>query len=242
MCGIAGALVYGKAPLDLFFHAVSECRNRGEDSFGVVRWSPSSGWKELRRLTCRIEECVDFFQDGQPGPHFYLHTSRAEPTTEFRPTKTETEIPPFRDGEVAVAHNGIIANDKRIARFFHITATSPIDTAIVPTVVQKIGFWRAIRLFRGGSAFGIIDARRGSLYLARNFLPLTVIWLPGMVAFASESQFFAGVDSPFPPYRVWHMPTFTAIEFCTRGYRDPISWGNIPDENIEPQWRSFPDF
>jgi glucosamine 6-phosphate synthetase-like amidotransferase/phosphosugar isomerase protein len=242
MCGIAGALVYGEARPDLFFCAVSECRNRGEDSFGVVRWSPVRGWKELRRLSCSLEECIDFFQDGDPGPHYYLHTSRAEPTTEFRPAKTEADIPPFRDGDIAVAHNGIIANDKRIARFFHITATSPIDTAIVAVAVQRIGFWRAIRLFRGGSAFGVIDAQRGSLYIARNLLPLTVIWLPGMVAFASELHFFPDADNPFPPYRVWQMPTFTAIECCPRGYRDPVRWGDVPDETIEAQWRSFPEF
>jgi glucosamine 6-phosphate synthetase-like amidotransferase/phosphosugar isomerase protein len=242
MCGIAGALVYGKAPLDLFFHAVTECRSRGEDSFGLVRWSPSRGWKELRRLSCSIEQCIDFFQDGEPGPHYFLHTSRAEPTTEFRPTKTEAEIPPFRDGDVAVAHNGIIANDEWIARRFDIKPSSDIDTAIVPALVQLVGFWRAIRLLRGGSAFGVVDAQSGSLYMARNFLPLTVIWVPGMVVFASESQFFAGIDNPFPPYRVWQMPAFTAIEFCPLGYRDPVCWGDVPDESAEPQWRSFPEF
>ena len=242
MCGIAGALIYGKTPADLFFHAVGECRSRGEDSFGIVRWSPTGGWKELRRLRCPVGDCVDFFRDGEPEPHFYLHTSRAEPTTEFRPHKANTDIPPFRDSNVAVAHNGIIANDDRIATHFGINPKSSIDTAILPLLIQQLGFWRAIGQLRGGSAFGVVDAERGSLYLARNFLPLTVVWMPGIVAFASESRFFAGIDNPFPPYRVWEMPAFTAIEFSPRGYRNPIRWGEIPNEGAYPMWREFPEF
>jgi glucosamine 6-phosphate synthetase-like amidotransferase/phosphosugar isomerase protein len=242
MCGIAGALVYGETSADLFFHAVSECRSRGEDSFGVVRWSPSKAWKELRRLTCSVEECMYFFQDGDAGPQYYLHTSRAEPTTEFRATKTEADIPPFRDGDVAVAHNGIIANDGWIAKRFEIEPMSTIDTAIVPKLVQRLGFWRAIQQLRGGNALGVVDAQRGSLYLGRNFLPLTVVWVPGMVAFASEPHFFTGVDSPFPPYRIWQIPAFTAIEFSPVGYRQPVCWGDVPDENAGSKWQSFPEF
>ena len=152
-----------KTPADLFFHAVGECRSRGEDSFGIVRWSPTGGWKELRRLRCPVGDCVDFFRDGEPEPHFYLHTSRAEPTTEFRPHKANTDIPPFRDSNVAVAHNGIIANDDRIATHFGINPKSSIDTAILPPLIQQLGFWRAIGQLRGGSAFGVVDAERGSL-------------------------------------------------------------------------------
>lgn len=241
MCGIAGAIVSRNELPDIFLCAVSACRTRGEDSFGLLRWSPDYGWKELRRLSCSLEECVAFFDDGSPPPHYYLHTSRAEPTTEFQPQKTEADIPPFRDGDIAVAHNGIIANDRELAFRFEIRTRSRIDTAILPPLVERLGFWNAIAQLRGGSALAAIDARSGSMYLARSFLPLTVAWRPGILVFASEARFFPGSEDPFPPYRRWDMPPFMGIEFSPLGYRNPIPWGDIPSAKSHDGWRSFPD-
>jgi 7-cyano-7-deazaguanine synthase len=241
MCGIAGALVYRDATAGLFFEAVRKCRNRGEDSFGVVRWSPASGWMELRGFRSSVDPCSESFRDDST-PCFYLHTSRAEPTTEYTRIKTEADVPPFRTASVAVAHNGIIANDRQLARRFGIRPASRIDTAIMPELIRRIGFWRALREIRGGCAFGVVDADRRSLYLARNFLPLTIVWQPGIVVFASERRFFAHSDAPFPPYRIWDLPAYSAIEFSPAGYRDPVSWGDLPNSSSGDGWNSYPAF
>jgi hypothetical protein len=47
----------------LFFEAVRACHSRVEDSFGVVRWSPTDGWKELRPFECRSDEWLGGFLD-----------------------------------------------------------------------------------------------------------------------------------------------------------------------------------
>lgn len=241
MCGIAGALVYGNARLDLFFDAVRACRSRGEDSFGVVRWSPADGWKEVRRFSCTVDECLPL-SCNQPSPQFYLHTSRAEPTTEYQKLKSETDIPPFRTASIAVAHNGIIANDRQLACRFGIRPSSRIDTAIMPDLIDRIGFWRALRHIEGGCAFAVIEAAQNTLYLARNFLPLTMVWQPGVISFASERSFFADAGRPFPPYRIWDLPPYTGIELSPAGYRDPVAWGTIPDSSSSRAWNRYPEY
>ena len=87
-----------------------------------------------------------------------------------------------------------------------------------------------------------MDSNRRSVYLARNFLPLTVVWRPGIVAFASERSFFADSDSPFPPYRIWELPAYSAIEFSPNGYRDPVRWGDLPDGASAETWKPYPEF
>lgn len=237
MCGIAGALVYGNAPADLFFDAVRACRSRGQDSFGLVRWSLAEGWKEVRSFASDGAGCSTFLAD-QGCPRFYLHTSRAEPTTEYKRLKSEDDVPPFRRASVAVAHNGTIANDRQLARRFGIQVSSSIDTAIMPELVRRLGFWQALKYLQGGCAFGVVDAECGSLYMARNFLPLTIVWQPGILVFASERNFFPQADSPFPPYRMWDLPAYMGIEFSPLGYRDPVPWGELPQQN----WNPFPHF
>jgi glucosamine 6-phosphate synthetase-like amidotransferase/phosphosugar isomerase protein len=240
MCGIAGALLYADAATTLFFEAVRACRSRGEDSFGLLCWSPLGGWKELRRFSCKLDDWVASFR-AQDWPCFYLHTSRAEPTTEYKEVKSESDIPPFRTASIAVAHNGIIANDTQLVRRYDLHPCSEIDTAIMPDLVAQLGFWQALRQIRGGCAFAVVDADRRTLYLARNFLPLTIVWQPGIIAFASERSFFPKSNRPFPPYRIWDVPAYTGIEFSTSGYGDPVRWGDVPDPGSTNQWNSFPN-
>ena len=241
MCGIAGAFVYDSkmANLDLFYEAVKASRGRGTDSFGVVEWTPSSGWFEFRRFQATIDDCIEDLktEDGA----LYLHTSRAEPTTEWKKKKTERDIPPFKGGHIAVAHNGIISNDHELVKQYDIVRQSNIDTTILPELIGRIGVWRTIRELKSGNALGIIDVERGRLYLCRNFLPLVIAWQPGIVAFASEAKFFPGSDELFPSFRLWILPPFSAMEFSFKGYRGPVQWGFIPDFD-ENEWKPYPDF
>jgi glucosamine 6-phosphate synthetase-like amidotransferase/phosphosugar isomerase protein len=242
MCGIAGALILrpNRPNLTLLRETVRQCRRRGEDSFGAVSWSPSAGWREARETNGSIDLLDGMFPTETDGPHFFLHTSRAEPTTEFQQNKTARDIPPFRVGDIAVAHNGIIANDGELARTYGITPPSAIDTAVLPALVAQVGFWRAVRELQGGSAIGVIDAHCARLRLARNFLPLVVAWMPGMLAFASEASFLPGHEAVFPPFRLWEMPPYTGIEFSPAGYHAPIPWGEDCVGADQSDWIPYP--
>src|SRR5436190_178910 len=98
MCGIAGALIYEpkSARLDCLIAAVDASAVRGEDSFGVVRWSPSAGFRRYGRPGKERDGWLDAI--GWPAPDeptMYIHTSRAEPTSEWQREKTAHDIPPF---------------------------------------------------------------------------------------------------------------------------------------------------
>ena len=243
MCGIAGALFYEPkvARLDRFVAAVSASAARGEDSFGVVRWSPSSGFRRF----CRIGQGQDgWLQDvGLPEtmePTLYIHTSRAEPTTEWRREKSEADIPPFVKNGIAVAHNGIIANDEELVAKYNLSRMSLIDTAILPSLATSIGVWEAVAALKGGFALGIIDSYRSALVLCRNFLPLSLAWEPGIVCFASEAAFFVDVDHPFPPYHVWNLPPYTGIELYSDGYCAPVAWEEPSNRQVKTVRHPYP--
>lgn len=243
MCGIAGALVYDEraARLDGLLAAVDACAARGEDSFGVVRWSPSSGFRHYGRLGQFGDGWLDAIGRPNPGePTVFLHTSRAEPTTEWVRDKNDRDIPPFVAEGVAVAHNGIVANDEELARAYHLAPVSAIDTAVIPSLVARLGVWRTIANLKGGAALAIFDAASGQLVLCRNFMPLVLMWEPGIVCFASEAGFFRGARDPFPSFQLWELPPYTAIELSARGFCEPLAWGEQADPRAESDWHPFP--
>jgi 7-cyano-7-deazaguanine synthase len=174
-------------------------------------------------------------------PTVYLHTSRAEPTTEWRQEKTDTDIPPFVDEGIAVAHNGIIANDDDLAENYGLDRVSSIDTAIVPPLVARLGLWAAVAALKGGAALAIFDERRMVLALCRNFMPLVLAWEPGIVCFASEAGFFPEARRPFRTYQSWELPPYSGLELAGRGYRGPVTWGEQPQWKDEEAWQPFPN-
>lgn len=243
MCGIAGALVYepSVARLDGLLAAVDASAARGVDSFGVVRWSASAGFRSYRRLGQVNGEWIQSV--GYPEsaePTIYIHTSRAEPTTEWRREKKETDIPPFVDKGIAVAHNGIIANDEELATEHTLSRTSPIDTAIIPPLIAHIGVWETVAAIKGGAALAIIDSSRARLVLCRNFMPLAITWEPGIVCFASEAAFFPDAAQPFRRYQIWELPPYTGIELSAEGYCGPVSWGERLQEE-RAAWQTYPE-
>ncbi|MFZ4857829.1 MAG: class II glutamine amidotransferase [Desulfuromonadaceae bacterium] len=244
MCGIAGAIVYDQqqARLDSFVTAVNASASRGMDSFGVVRWSPASG---IRRFAVLRRDDRDWLEElGRPAagePTIYLHTSRAEPTTEWRQEKKDFDIPPFIDKGIAVAHNGIIANDHTLALNYGLSRISAIDTAVLPPLIAKIGVWEAVAAIQGGAALAILDTHHGILTLCRNFMPLVLAWEPGIVYFASEAGFFPDYASPFKKYQTWELPPYTGIELSVKGYRGPVLWGDQPAWGEGESWQSFPE-
>jgi 7-cyano-7-deazaguanine synthase len=170
----------------------------------------------------------------------YLHTSRAEPTTEWQRHKTEKDIPPFVADGVAVAHNGIVANDEELIRTHHLKRSSRIDTAMVPSLVARFGVWRAVASLKGGAALAIFDAASAQLVLCRNFMPLVVIWQPGIICFASEAAFFPGSGAPFVPFQLWELPAYSGIALSAHGFRGPFSWGSEPPAGNDENWNPYP--
>jgi 7-cyano-7-deazaguanine synthase len=243
MCGIAGAFVYDAeaARLGCLKAAVMASASRGEDAFGVVRWSPSTGF---RRIFRQGRYAGDWMKEiGEPIPGeltAYLHTSRAEPTTEWRKEKRDIDVPPFVDKGIAVAHNGIIANDSMLADEYGLERISHIDTAVVPALVAQIGVWKAVAALTGGMALAVFNSQDRSLVLCRNFMPLVTAWLPGVVTFASEAAFFPEADKPFREYQQWDLPPFSSIEISEHGFRGPIPWGQSPEESSSTAWTHFP--
>ena len=242
VCGIAGALIYDSstARLDNFQAAVNGSASRGVDSFGMVRWSPSIGFRHQGRLGPGAVGWLDAI--GRPAADeltIYLHTSRAEPTTEWQKTKTGSDIPPFVDEGIAVAHNGIIANDDELAKKYDIRRASLVDTAVLPPLVARIGVWQAIASLKGGAALAVFDSRSESFVLGRNFLPLAIAWEPGVVCFASEARFFPNFDQPFRQFHLWELPPYSAIELSAGGFHGPFVWGDLPSPENE-SWLPFP--
>lgn len=247
MCGIAGSIIYSEEgkikSVELLTQAIRGCRSRGIDSFGMVSWHHQLGWSEIREFHDATDEAIGKIKKDtiNEGAFFYLHTSRAEPTTEWEKHKNTGDIPPFCQENIALAHNGIISNDQELVNQYKINRNSKIDTAIVPALVKKLGMWEAIKKLKGGCAIGIVDSSAQALYLYRNFLPLTLAWAPGVVVFASELNFFDDALKPFSDTKIWQLPLYTGIELSKIGYRYPINLDTVGDSKDNLNWIPYPD-
>ena len=183
MCGINGALYCGAASQEsVLREIILRCSDRGQDSCGVVAWG-EAGWHDTRCLGGAGNLPRGFLPDGM---RIVINTNRAEPTTEWVRHKTLSDVQPFRTDYTAVSHNGIIANDEALRSAYGIETHSTIDTAIVPSLVDRLGVRKAIAALVGGLALAVLDAREGALHLYRNFMPLAIAWQPGVYYFSSE--------------------------------------------------------
>ena len=129
-----------------------------------------------------------------------------------------------------------------IKKEYHINTLSSIDTAILPELILKIGVWPTILLIEGGNALSIIDVKTTTLYLYRNFLPLTISWQPGAVVFASEKHYFKGHNSPFLNHRVWELPPYSGIELSPKGYKFYDKIEKLCGLNHRTAWENYPDY
>ena len=243
MCGIAGALIYDSNIFkpNKLYEAIDSSIDRGHDSYGIIKHN-MSGWSDYKSTTKFTQDNLNsIITDNVSDQTLIIHTSRAEPTTEWQIDKSENNIPPFRNEQYAVAHNGIISNDKELALKFNINRSSSIDTSILPDLFSKIGIWKGINEIDGGSALAIIESRENSLVLCRNFMPLTLVWEPGAVFFASESRFFRNFDQPFSPFVIWELPPYTCIKLSAKGFKYPIPWGEIPERDYVNDWMPYPN-
>jgi len=232
MCGIAGAYVYDdSADLRTLVAIVEAASTRGVDAFGVVRWTAREGYSRTNGARGWLGAI------GEPaGPTIYLHTSRAEPTTEWGKQRTPDDIPPFVEANIAVAHNGIVANDEALRREYEIDPQSSIDTAVVPHLVSRYGPWGAMSRIVGGCALAMVCPEVGHLVLCRNFMPLVVVWEPGIALFASELSMFPGAEYPLGVWS-WELPAWSAVVLSSEAISGPHQWGVKPRVML---WRGYP--
>lgn len=245
MCGITGAYIFKteKADFSLLNHLFSRSMLRGKDSFGIIAWNEYEGWfdyKQLKSGVCKFEDI--FIERNLKGLTIIIQNSRAEPTTEWRQNKTIKDIPPFRNSRFAITHNGIISNDKELIKEFDLKTDTTIDTSIMPDLLlKKRGICNSIKLIKGGFAFGIIDSKKKSLTLCRNFMPLIIGWQNDIICFASEFSFFPNYDKPFSYWHFWELPHYSMIEIHADKYSEPIEITENSIINKQVIYNNYPN-
>ncbi len=116
---------------------------------------------------------------------------RAEPTTEWLQDQREDDIQPYANWPAEryfAVHNGVIAND---AQFIPEHSRTKVDSAAIPYAVERGEFESLI----GSVASAVYDVETDTLWLARNYRPLSAV-CPSFgfhenaaaVVFASERQ------------------------------------------------------
>lgn len=229
MCGIAGAMIFQseKADKTVLWNVIDKCKTRGKDSFGIIIWNEFVGWLEYKSFNNDMNGYQNIFESNElKGLSILLHTSRAEPTTEWKKVKTISDIPPFRNDIFAVNHNGIIANDHELTELYNLHRDSSIDTSIMPDLIKNRGLFNSLNDIKGGAAFGIIDTKKKSLILCRNFMPLAIGWIPGMITFVSELSFYSEFDNPFSDWHFWDFPHYTVLELSPDSFKGPYAWNS----------------
>lgn len=162
---------------DLLIDAVE----RGRDSWGAI------GQTGGIRLVGQYQRDDDAWAFG----HFAIGNTRAEPTTEHVPDKDpDCDVQPFETGDLVVAHNGTIANDRELAPDgYETSARTQIDTArwaaaaaLDPTPEGVLAL-----LDRTVGSYGVAVGHReqGWVLLATNYKPLYVRQIAGVIEWTS---------------------------------------------------------
>jgi 7-cyano-7-deazaguanine synthase len=213
MCGINGAFYYDSQPDEQQLREILvRCADRGDASCGVVAWSPEH-WCDTRVLG-GPENLPEHFLPQ--GTRIVINNNRAEPTTEWVMSKHSTDIQPFRTERFAVSHNGIIANDVTLREQHAITVETSIDSAVLPQLIERLGVRAALAQLEGGVALAIIDAQHGALHLYRNFLPISLVWRPGVFYFSSEAKNLPG-HGRTDAFRVEQLPPYSGVTIESSG-------------------------
>lgn len=200
---------------------------RGPDCFGYQVWGmrlPNTAFELLinhkvdKHISREIEEIT------MPSGHWHqmvgLVNFRGIPTTENFGNDQET-IQPFGNGHLSVVHNGLLHNDRAMyLKYGWKNITSHIQDVDSYTFVHAldrdqdsaVGMLKEVQ---GSFALAAFDARRGKLWLARNFRGLFLASEsdgaiePRTLWFASEAQALAEVTPSLP----WELPLNGALIF-----------------------------
>jgi len=193
MCSISGCIIFkkkrDKKELDLIDEKIKDIiikgEDRGRDSFGVIVFRGDFNEKVIKSLqkpSVYFKEKKESLIDEKSI--IVLNTDRAEPTTEYVKEKTFDDIQPFQFENIAVAHNGCIANDKELEKKYGLKRKTKIDTAIIPSLIYFNGgignIFELRKILRdelvGSYALAIYQNPHRYLYLATNYKPLFLLY------------------------------------------------------------------
>lgn len=116
---------------------------------------------------------------------------------------------PFFSDNTIISHNGTIANDEKLSELFSIRRKSPVDTSILPDLVDKIGFERAVREINGSFAIAAYTGIGSKcVWLTTNFMPLIMKKEEGVIWWASDEKLLNG-GTQIPYYSVMKISVAT---------------------------------
>ena len=247
-CSISGALIFGsldndraRAIEEKIIKIMIKAEERGRDSWGIVYLTRDGLFKELKG--------VGRASNNLPGKRGFLSkeaiaviaNNRAEPTTEHVVEKGLNDIQPIIGNNIAVTHNGTIANDLDLERRLNIRKTSKIDSSIIPPLLEHEWDGSITDLQRilrdeivGSYALSIIDKRRpGKMWLATNFKPLYIMWDKELnVLFFSSMDYYLEEPgkAPWESNVVKRINPYSLIEVDINGSWQEVSlWKQTSD-------------
>ena len=216
MCSITGAvkLTSYVNPV-LYAEIVRAASERGRDAWGYV--TPLQQERHLGRsklpMTIRL--------GGEKVP-WVIGNNRGEPTTEFRTDLSTSDVQPYEHLDIAVVHNGTIANDAEIAK--ELGARPPrIDSMVLPRLISTLPYnFTAQQLaqelkdrVKGSYALAAADRGTGRVALACNYKPIFTAVVDGVLYFASLPHHLPGNGTIYStvhkmePYSVMVIDTTT---------------------------------
>lgn len=237
MCSISGFIITDEnssreAIVNHYIPILDRGRERGQDSIGVACIDND---QTSRREVTLVPGNYDFVRNAVSSKTSVLiGNNRAEPTTEYVSSKLLSDIQPFEGNKVFVSHNGVIANDKEIKNKYKIETKTRIDTAVIPSLVSKLGVKSAVQELSGSFALAIIDEKYpAKLWLSCNFKPIYIQAKPelGAIFFASRPSHL--LPEPSLSNKLWNnsvvqVPPYSILEIDS-------NTGQIHEEVLKPR-------
>jgi 7-cyano-7-deazaguanine synthase len=220
MCSVFGFLKFGELANDKDLKVIharfsvlsKKAEMRGRDSWGCYLLNKSGKYSCYKGIGKISEANIEEFKI-MPDITMIIGNTRAEPTTEFIPIKTENDIQPFVSERFIVSHNGTIANDRELCRTFQLQPSSRIDSAVLPLLFEKIGIDKGISELIGSyTIVGVDLTKPRELHLIRNYKPIAYIydsaldalwfasdpnWLESYVTCCKPDQFHPVIPDPY---------------------------------------------
>ena len=184
MCTISGFISFGKRTDHFsFLKMIDICikgEQRGRDAFGFYEQT-IEGFGFSGRYLGKASDYVEKKIARSENIFLFLANNRAEPTTEWFIDKTENDIQPYESKECIAVHNGVIANDKELAKRDYVNVTTSVDSAVIPWLFDGVSaknYKKAIDILQndliGSYALSVYNKKTETLYLATNYKPLSL--------------------------------------------------------------------
>lgn len=236
MCSVIGAIVRGDGAQQ-FLKIWRNGAARGVDAHGVVVMPYEGGRSEFRSPGPSTFVSIDL----PPAPFTAIASCRAEPTSEWVEKPTLHDIPPFTSPGWAVAHNGTIANDRKLAGRHSMKLATRIDSAVLPLLFDRHGpTWldlaRALDEVVG--SYALVAAHQlypERLVFACNYRPLYLCrHLPtGSVFVISDETFATGRAGRLTDWQVEPVPPYSVgkVTVSPEGVADVVVMRLAPPSN-----------